>query len=157
MLKKQVLPIIFALANAYKDDNYIAKTTESNNKSNNRTKSKKQNFDESIVIGEERLSAARLLIDKFKQISSNELELTKSMSNLFDAYIELANHNIEQHKKSIKQQIPLQKSLLINQIKNYKNIPVLTNEIEINRDANYSNIKFIVKFENSFSLAGGTY
>ena len=60
-------------------------------------------------------------------------------------------------KKSIKQQIPLQKSLLINQIKNYKNIPVLTNEIEINRDANYSNIKFIVKFENSFSLAGGTY
>ena len=108
-----------------------------------------------IVQGEERLNAARSLIDKYKLESKHHIELITSMTNLFDAYIELANHNIEQHKSSMKQQIPLQKSLLINHIKNYTNMPVLTNELEINKDANYSNITFIVKFENTFSLAGG--
>jgi len=149
------LPIVFALANAYKDDNYTA-TGDADNKSSSKSKSKKKNVDaDKIVLSEERLNAAKSLIDKYKTLSKHHLGLITSMTNLFDAYIELANHNIEQHKTSIKQQIPLQKNLMINQIKNFNNMPVLTTELEINKDANYSKITSIVKFENSFSLAGG--
>jgi ataxia telangiectasia mutated family protein len=145
-----VLPIIFALSNAYKDENYISGEVVGKT---SKTKTKKQqSLDDTIAIGVERLNAARLLIDKLKV---KHFELMKSISYLFDAYIELANFNIEQHKKSIRQQIPIPKMLMINQIKNYKNIPVLTNELPVSLDADYSSIISIAKFESTFSLAGG--
>jgi hypothetical protein len=57
------LPIVFALANAYKDDNYTA-TGDADNKSSSKSKSKKKNVDaDKIVVSEERLNAAKSLID----------------------------------------------------------------------------------------------
>ena len=114
-----------------------------------KTQIKKKLADEPVLIGEERLNAARSLIDKIK---IKNCDLIQLMSNLFEAYIEFANYNIEQNKKNLKQQIPIPKTLSINRIKNYANIPVLTAELTINKDANYLNIPYIMKFENTFSL-----
>ena len=146
-----VLPIISALSNAYKDEQYLNPIAQPSGKRTKKGDPKTVNNNENCVIGEERIAAGRKIID---QLKSDHPEFVKSIETLFDAYIELANLNVEQYKTK-KDPIPLSKSLALTQIKNLKTVPVITSTIPVKKDTDYSSVVTIVKYESTFSLAGG--
>ncbi|XP_067140412.1 serine-protein kinase ATM [Centruroides vittatus] len=125
------LPVIFALQNAGAD---TLKNDESNN----------------LTAKEERVEVAKEMITKLK--TSELMHLISEMQVVFSAYIKLANLAV-QSPKSSNNSIPKEHPIL--QIKNFIKVPVLTEEIKVNRDCNYDDIIGIKSFNSTFKICGG--
>ncbi|GIY53666.1 serine-protein kinase ATM [Caerostris darwini] len=133
------LPVILALNNADKDP-----------------ADKKEKSDQTVHLQQaevpavkERMNAAKKLLSALQK--SKIGPLVKSYSSLCDAYISLAYLAIPKNvKKGI---IPKDQALL--KFKELHNIPVITEEVKVDRSCEYKNIIGIHSFHNEFRMCGG--
>ncbi|GFQ77962.1 serine-protein kinase ATM [Trichonephila clavata] len=133
------LPVILALNNADKDP-----------------VDKKEVTDQTVHLQQaevpavkERMNAAKKLLSILLKTKINHL--VKSYSDLCDAYISLAYLSVPKNlKKGI---IPKDQPLL--KFKNLQNIPVISEEIKVDKTCEYKNIIGIHSFHNEFRMCGG--
>lgn len=141
------LPILFAFSNSHKD--YLM--TNSSSKSDT-SKSDVKNY----LLTEDRVNTANSILNSLKTNSDKLNTIIESMSQLCESYIELANFQLAQKPKP-NEQVQFAKTLMINKIKNFKMINVITNLMPINENTEYDDSKlvYIVKFEGKFRVANG--
>jgi hypothetical protein len=143
-----MLPIILAFYNSHKDI-LLANKVEKNN--TERADKEINDF----LTNEDRVNTAHFILNQLKLKSVKKKEVIEMMSTLCDAYIELANTNIKV-KPNCSDPIMFPKNLLINKVKNFNLINVLTNTIPIEQNGNYDqHLVYIVKFENTLRMANG--
>ncbi|CAH3032263.1 unnamed protein product [Porites lobata] len=139
--------ILFALANAEKDNKYLTggkKTATASRLTRNNSKEASSGFTEA------RIKTACELIDR---IGKQRGELVHNMRCLCEAYIELAYVNV-QHLKNERGPFNLQ-DVTIKRISNLKEVPVPTLEVEVDPLCRYDDLVHVVRFDSKFCLAGG--
>lgn len=138
------LPIIFAFSNSHKD--YLLTNNNSSSKSD------VNNY----LMTEDRVNTANSILNELRSKSNNLKLIIDSMSQVCEAYIELAN-TTQTPKPKPNEQVPFGKHLQINKIKNFNLVNVLTNSMPINYSARYDEAKlvYIVKFDSKFRVANG--
>jgi hypothetical protein len=120
------------------------------------TKTNQTNSDK-LLLGEDRVKTADYILKIIRQ-RNNLNEIVNTMEIVADAYIELANLTVTPSNNSNSNgNIPFNKSLLINKLKNLTAVNILTVECKINRSAIYNSNDLIslVKYEPNFKLASG--
>jgi ataxia telangiectasia mutated family protein len=156
-----MLPILFAFANSHKDillDNKSVTSTSVKNTTDAEFKK--------MIKTEDRVNTANFIIEKVKSNSAILKDIIESMTTLCDSYIELANFNAskqilknanDSQNTNNSKSIPLAKHLLINKIKNFTILNVITYTLPINKDARYdhNHLVHLVKFEPTFKIANG--
>ncbi|KAL4233543.1 hypothetical protein ACF0H5_008223 [Mactra antiquata] len=138
---------VLALANANRDTELLQQA-----KSSKRGTKQNKTQTESLVE-EGRVVAAKNMIEKLKN-DTTVGKIVKDMQILCDAYIQLANWNVQEYKTQTKA-IPLPAQLWLTKVKDLRNVPVPTKEIKVSPSCDYNDISYILKFESTFKLAGG--
>ncbi|XP_060585424.1 serine-protein kinase ATM-like [Ruditapes philippinarum] len=137
---------VLALANANRDTELLqqAKTMR---RSSKMSKSQADNPAE-----EGRVLAAKNMVGKLRE-NKKVGDIVKDLQTLCDAYIQLANWNVQEYKTQTKPiQLPAQ--LWLTKVRGLRNVPVPTKEIKVNASCDYRDIPHIEKFEPTFKLAG---
>jgi len=141
--------IIMALCNVEKESSDVPQhsttTLRRNKLSNKDTKAKESGTDKS------RVQSAKAILAKLKQANPSLIE---SMTVVMDAYMELAYHDIQSLKRKTGP-FELPSKLLLRRVKDFKNFPVPTMDIRVDPSCDYSNITYIVSFDNKFTHCGG--
>ncbi|XP_029658408.2 serine-protein kinase ATM isoform X1 [Octopus sinensis] len=137
-----VLPIIMALANSHEDNQYLQVF---------KTKTETHTDGEGLSY-QNRVNAAKQLLNKLSK--SKIGDCVREMMDLCKAYIELAYFSVQKFKIKTGA-IPLPDSLELNKQKNLCHVAVATAFIPVQQDGNYSDIPYIIGFDNTFKLAGG--
>ncbi|CAF0900518.1 unnamed protein product, partial [Didymodactylos carnosus] len=145
-----VLPVIFALANAHKDENIIQQQQQTG-------KGKQSHvvqLNDDLSSTDQRSKAAHSLIEKY---SKTKPHMVDQMRKLNDAYIELANFDLQpgQKEKQNGTIYPLPKTLRLMQIQNYEHVAVPTVTIPVSLDCHYDKIPYVVRFEPKCRFVGG--
>lgn len=137
------LHIVMALANANKDDDYLQTSGRHE---------KKENANENITNSQDRAKAAKKIIQTLctTKIAQN----VRGMEMLCEAYIELANFDVDKYKRETKP-IQLPSSLRLTKLKNLRHVAVATSNIPIDPSGVYADIPYVTGFEPNFKLAGG--
>ncbi|CAL1273891.1 unnamed protein product [Larinioides sclopetarius] len=133
------LPVILALNNADKDP---ADKKEISDQTAHLQQAE-------VPAVKERMNAAKKLLSVL--LKSKISHFVKSYSDLCDAYITLAYLDVPKNAK--KGAIPKDQPLL--KFKDLNNIPVITEEVKIDRTCEYKNIVGIHSFHNEFRMCGG--
>ncbi len=110
-----------------------------------------------FLLAEDRVKTANYVIDLLKCKSERLKSVIESMQIVCDAYIELANTVVAKEKAKDKTKpLPFPKSLLINKIKNFSLVGMLTHHMAVRSSCDYEkDLVHIVKFDGSFKLANG--
>ncbi|ESO89357.1 hypothetical protein LOTGIDRAFT_229208 [Lottia gigantea] len=140
------LSIILALANANKDMDYIQQAKSSKRSSNGKSS-------DTGTKEEDRVQAAKNMITRLKLVDKIK-NIILDLEKLSDAYIELANTNVEQHRKESRA-INLPDNLSITKMKNLTNVAFPTIDTKVNGSCDYDDIVYVQGFEKNYKLAGG--
>lgn len=83
--------------------------------------------------------------------------IIETMQIVCDAYIELANTAVSKQKTQDKDKpLPFPKNLLINKIKNFSLVGMLTHHMNVRSSCDYEkDLVHIVKIDSTFKLANG--
>ena len=146
-----MLPILLAFSNSHKDI-LINPAKKILNETPRGNKAKKPMDDEEsnkFLLTEDRVNTANHLLNEIRSKDEKIRNILDSMQQVCEAYIELANTNVQKNKDAI----TFPKNLLINKIKNFTLVNVLTHNIPI--ESQTDRLVHIVKFEPTFKLANG--
>eukprot|EP00731_Ephydatia_muelleri_P031937 Em0023g444a len=146
------LYVVLALANASKDDTFSSEHT-SGSKASARTNAKlsKAKSTQHTTVDEDKVKAAKGVI---AAVHSKKPSLVQSIQLLCDAYIDLAYHNVDAHKKS-RDPIPLPKTCPLLKLTNMVGVAIPTVNLEVDPSCCYDKVVSLVAFDNHFELAGG--
>eukprot|EP00795_Rhopilema_esculentum_P013768 gene13768-4694_t len=137
--------IIMALCNVENEPAETAATSR-RGKLGRKTAGEKNSFAE-----KGRVHSARALLQKLK--ASNP-ELIDTMEAVTNAYMELANHDI-QHLKRQTGKFDLPSKLLIRRIRDAKHFAIPTLDIQVDPSCKYNDVIYISSFDNTFTHCGG--
>ncbi|KAK3095904.1 hypothetical protein FSP39_020638 [Pinctada imbricata] len=144
------LNCILALAHAKKDEEIFKQPSTATKKSGRLARSNS----DAKKDDEGRIEAAKNMVQRLKSPNSGVAAIVKDMETLCIAYIQLANIGVSQHKTNTKP-IPLDKRLLITQIKDLNNVAMPTVNIQVDPSCRYDYLVTLKGFEPTFKLAGG--
>ena len=146
------LYVVLALSNASKDDAFSSEHM-SGSKASARTNARlsKAKPAQHTSVDEDKVKAAKGVI---AAIQAKKASLVQSIQLLCDAYIDLAYHNVDAHKKS-RDPIPLPKTCPLLKLTNMVGVAIPTVELEVDPSCRYDNVVSLVGFDNHFELAGG--
>ena len=144
------LPVLLAFQNANKD--FLLSSAAAPAK-----QSKADEVDmNTYLMTEDRVNTATFILNKLRSESTQLRAIVDSMSTLCEAYIELANMPVSPKTKS-SETLSFAKSLLINKVKNFSHISVLTRSLPVHEHASKQQqpLISIVRFDNKFKVANG--
>ncbi|XP_068601356.1 serine-protein kinase ATM [Brachionichthys hirsutus] len=131
--------IIFALANANKDEDFI------------RARESRTAPQQPSQFDLERSDVAQKLIHAVKQKKSR---MIRGMARLCDAYITLAYMDVSKHK-TVKKALPIPADQPIMQIKDLDEVIIPTMEVKVDPSGAYENMVTIGSFVPQYRLVGG--
>ncbi|CAH1798625.1 unnamed protein product, partial [Owenia fusiformis] len=144
------LYIILALANANKDDELTPGAKTAKHGSTSKSTNNSQEHEE-----EDRVCAARSMVERLR--ATGRGDIISRMEGLCEAYIQLANWDVDQYKQA-KKAVPLHKDLMFTKLikqQHFTDIAVPTIDIKIDPTGQYNNIVELVEVRPTFTLAGG--
>ncbi|CAF0940395.1 unnamed protein product, partial [Brachionus calyciflorus] len=137
----QCLPVLFAFSNSHKD--FLLSKSQDQEVNN-------------YLKTEDRVNTSNYILNNLRKLSESMRLIIESLGQVCEAYIELANTQINTRPRP-NESLIIPKNLFINKINNFNLTNVLTNRIELNINGNYEEEKliYIVKFDQKFKIANG--
>ncbi|GFR95642.1 ATM serine/threonine kinase, partial [Elysia marginata] len=143
--------VVLALAHAHKDSEFTAGD-------NDHRKGRRRGSTGGPVIEEERVQAAKDLLDCVGRTKSRRAgvhldQIVDGMRRFSLACIQLANMRVD--KKGVSQSYTVPSSHAIVKLQNLEHVQVPIVELAIDPSGSYTDLVSLVKFERTFLIAGG--